>query len=732
MGLISSFVRKTVEDVLSSQMSRYGVQFLQRHGATPSTSRAEMVKRYQSWVYTCTNINAVSVASVPLRVYASRGTGQGRVRNYAARVVDKDVEEWIKRGAASANLPQVKAAQEFEELYDHPSLALFQNINPHENRFEHMELTSTFLDLCGDAFWYVVLGPLGVPQELWVLRSQWVKVVPDPQSFIKGYIYGKSQDQSIRLEPSEVIHFKLPNPNDPWYGMGPLEAAAWAVQRQRFMDQYESSMLRNDGRPTIAVVYKGRINESERQELEHQWNTAYSGPNKAGKVRVMGEDYDVKEFGWSPREMAFLQGRPWTMKEIASSFGVPIGFLDTKEISKAPRSGMEGSDLYHAKYGIRPRCRRIEEKLNERLAPMYDSSGRLFFAFDDPVPQDNEFKLKRTEAQVRNYALTINEWRARDGLEPVPWGDTPLVPLTISPLGDASQQTDGDSQNTYPKVARSGAVAKSVGARSGGSPMPVSWSDMLSGVKADDRARSGGRNPRLSGTERDVVAIINDVWIRQQAEVLRGIKAADPFDVAKWTREVAELIEPALMVNFQRGGSTGLRVLRIELPEWIEAPEVIDALRTESYAFAKKINDTAAGQLSATLQEGVEAGEHIEQLRKRVSDVYDGWRSAHKSEMIARTETARAFSLGEVEAWKQTGVVEVKRWDATGDACPFCLEMNGKEVPVDDAYWKEGDEMSIDWEGARDGQIRLGFGYGDVIGPPLHPNCRCAMVPVVT
>jgi hypothetical protein len=100
--------------------------------------------------------------------------------------------------------------------------------------------------------------------------------------------------------------------------------------------------------------------------------------------------------------------------------------------------------------------------------------------------------------------------------------------------------------------------------------------------------------------------------------------------------------------------------------------------------------------------------------------------------MGARSETARAFSLGGVEAWKQTGVVEVKRWDATGDACPFCLEMNGKEVPVDDAYWKEGDEMSIDWEGARDGQIRLGFGYGDVIGPPLHPNCRCAMVPVVT
>ena len=95
--------------------------------------------------------------------------------------------------------------------------------------------------------------------------------------------------------------------------------------------------------------------------------------------------------------------------------------------------------------------------------------------------------------------------------------------------------------------------------------------------------------------------------------------------------------------------------------------------------------------------------------------------------MIARTEEARATMAGTEEAWRQSGIVEGKRWLAATDACEFCL-----------AIAQEVNEMtnSADLGGtfAVQGQAIAGIdggtmqmSYGDVQSPPLHPHCRCDM-----
>ena len=407
----------------------------ERYGKPPDVSFDALVKKYASWVYTCININSIAYASVPLRLYATRATGQSRAK-FPAVPVSKDMDKFLRDKSSLQSLARLKTAEDVEEIIEHPALTLLKNVNQFENSFELKELTNTMLDLTGNCFWFIPNGKLGIPEQMWLLRSQWTKIIPDKKTFIKGYLYGRRFDQLVRLEPDEVIHFKYPNPHDPYYGLGPVQASAPAVQRQDMMDRFESSTLENMGRPDIGIVYqKGRLSAPKRKELEEEWNTAFKGPDRAGKIKIMDSEFKVERFGWSPKEMEFLKGRPWTMKEIASSLNVPVGFLDTSEISKAPRAGMEGTDLSLAKYSTRPRCLRIEQKLNEKLAPRYDE--RLFFAFDNPVPADERFDLLQETADLKNYKISINEARAADGLPPVAWGDTPLLSNTIVPLGSA-------------------------------------------------------------------------------------------------------------------------------------------------------------------------------------------------------------------------------------------------------------------------------------------------------
>ena len=252
---------------------------------------------------------------------------------------------------------------------------------------------------------------------------------------------------------------------------------------------------------------------------------------------------------------------------------------------------------------------------------------------------------------------------------------------------------------------------------------------------ANDRlSLSGGHNPRLSGEEQDIKSVVDDIFRRQGRDAAARVEdgmAGGKLIAAKWDKEVAELIAPVRWVPFKRGGDAGLRSLparrgkSFELPEWIESPQVIEALKRENFLFARTINDTTANTLQRALIAGMELGETIQQLKQRIVTISEEWEEKGRAEMIARTESARAFGSGQVEAWKQTGIVTAKKWSAAGDSCPFCAEMDGEVVDLDESYFGAGSNMTVEFEGV---PMTMAFEYGAVGYPPLHPNCRCAIV----
>lgn len=82
--------------------------------------------------------------------------------------------------------------------------------------------------------------------------------------------------------------------------------------------------------------------------------------------------------------------------------------------------------------------------------------------------------------------------------------------------------------------------------------------------------------------------------------------------------------------------------------------------------------------------------------------------------MIARTEVIRASTDGKIAAWKalqakgQLSPRLRKTWIVTPDdrLCPICEPLDGEQVVID-------------------GQFRTRVGL--VMGPPAHPQCRCAI-----
>ena len=256
---------------------------------------------------------------------------------------------------------------------------------------------------------------------------------------------------------------------------------------------------------------------------------------------------------------------------------------------------------------------------------------------------------------------------------------------------------------------------------------------------------SGGVNPPLDTPEKKLAKVLIPIFKQQAAETKARVstgekKNAVTADDKKWDKAVIAAVRPIWYEQFKQGGDDGLGEIRkapkkkakpanlpgkIVLPEWVTDPAVIDAIERELFVFAHQINSTSADILRRHLVEGMEAGESIHTLANRIAEIEESWEDGKRAEMIARTETARAYSVGKVEAWGATGVVTRKIWHAAGDACPFCLAMNGKQVGVAESFFKEGDSMKVKWRGQ---SLSMNFGYSDVIGPPLHPNCRCVLI----
>ena len=121
-----------------------------------------------------------------------------------------------------------------------------------------------------------------------------------------------------------------------------------------------------------------------------------------------------------------------------NAFHVPVSYF-SKETNLA---NLQAADHQHKSLAIAPRLTRRDEKLNAQLVPLYDPTGRLFLASEDPVPVDQSLLVEQQIADLKYGVVSINEVRSERGLPPVPWGDVPWVPAnlwpTTAPRGDGT------------------------------------------------------------------------------------------------------------------------------------------------------------------------------------------------------------------------------------------------------------------------------------------------------
>ena len=203
-----------------------------------------------------------------------------------------------------------------------------------------------------------------------------------------------------------------------------------------------------------------------------------------------------------------------------------------------------------------------------------------------------------------------------------------------------------------------------------------------------------------------------------------------------WTKALADAALPHIERQALFGGRAGLARIGLDVSFEAANPAVQRYVDTHVTRLASTAQETTQVALRDLLGDGIEKGETIAELRERVRTWAEGdpatgriGTAGYRSEMIARTESSRAFVRGQEVAWKESGVVEGKRWVLAADPCEFCQaaadEFNSKMVGVDAPFYAKGSVLT----GTQGGTLTID--YDDVHGGDLHPHCRCNVVPVL-
>jgi HK97 family phage portal protein len=294
----------------------------------------------------------------------------------------------------------------------------------------------TFQELTGEAYWYLPSASVDgdkVPQQIWVIPSQFInpKFGKSLNDAITHYEY-KRGNVEVNLPVEDIIMFTYPNPNNTFTGFSIIRGITAAVYIQREMNAFETSILENRARMGGIIEESKNISRPESERVKQRIKQEHAGPRNAGKDLYLPGGLKYTRSAMTPEELSFIEGRKQNRIEIMAAHDIPEAILISES---ANRANSEGAAYQWAKYGILPRLKRIEEKLNERLLPRYDDN--LFVSFDDPVPEDREQVLKESIGLTGAGIKGINEDRMERGLEPVEGGEEPLIDSKRIPLSMA-------------------------------------------------------------------------------------------------------------------------------------------------------------------------------------------------------------------------------------------------------------------------------------------------------
>ena len=534
---------------------------------------------------------------------------------------------------------------------------------------------------------------------------------------ISNYQYTQSNGVVQPIEnPEDLVFLKIPTLDNPFRGDGVLKYIVKTLDLDDFIETYLVNFFYNDATPGAVLETDKELNQGIIDRLKQQFKVKYQGVKNAHKLAVLEKGLKWKETSSKISDMQLTDNQGAIRDKILAAFKVPKSILGITE--DVNRANGENSDRVFAKRAVKPKLLAVQEQFNTFLLPLFAGTENMELIFDNPVKEDEKLQAEIDQIYINAGVITVDETRESMGLAPMKEEDKPEPEEKPEPKEEEEEEEEKQIKSA--------------------DPIKNLVLDVLQAESNKLKKRFTHREVEKFHEEK--IFNNNDIEARYKEKLgklfkrfglnitkqlsTKTKKQLETFNFQEKEQQqaMAEVSAPFIEEALIR--QSGLTYAFLGLDDKFTSQDdfVKEFVASRTLKMSVETSETTRSDVERILRDWGKEEESVADLKKRLKLYFN---ETKRSEMISRTEVSRASGEATSTIYKETGAVG-KQWITARDerVCQFCGPMNNKIIPINKNFWNKGGKMIGDSGGT------LKFKFESVKQFPLHPQCRCDLIPV--
>lgn len=366
-----------------------------------------------------------------------------------AKAFDKMFSEWLGRGSSKntgyisscadiwgLSFAKVKfrvydGADENKELEAHPAVRILKKPNWFQSWWEIKYRIATDFSFEGNSYLLKLRDGMNAVQGLVQLLPGRITIRNNENNYYYEY---QTNNGITRIEPSEIIHLRYPDPENYLKGSPIISKILDLKDIEKMQIAYRKSFYSKGGFLGAIFSTEQKMGDVNFKRMKDELNLSYGGQVNSFNIGLFEQGLKPVATAYSLKDMQMKEDRELNRDEILSAWKVNKLLLGQSE--NIQRGNADTVFYIFASSVMDPLMNYIDECLTSQWVAI-DYEPDDYIKHDQIANKDQELNLKRIENGLTKGWLSVNEVRDEEGYEQ--WEDEYNRPKQVKP--DLQTQT---------------------------------------------------------------------------------------------------------------------------------------------------------------------------------------------------------------------------------------------------------------------------------------------------
>jgi len=288
----------------------------------------------------------------------------------------------------------------------------------------------------GNAYAEKVKNGFGDVVELWPITPDRVVNI----QMIDGKLWYeiKLETENKWMPRDKILH--VPGLGfDGFVGYSVIAMARKSIGLGMAMETFGSTFFGSGTHPGIIVSHPGQLSDTAHSNLKKSLTDSFSGLGQSHRLMLIEDAMKVEKISINPNDSQFLESRQFQVPEIARWFNLPPHKL--KDLTKSSFNNIETEQISFVTDSILPWLIRFEQNYNMQLLTPRQQKEKLYFkhVVEGLLRGNSKDRAEFYKSLFNIGAMSPNDIREKEDMDPIEGGDVYLVPLNMTTLENAGK-----------------------------------------------------------------------------------------------------------------------------------------------------------------------------------------------------------------------------------------------------------------------------------------------------